>query len=148
MYFFRHKGLSAVKIGFSGSPDHTKRLRSFETYSPHGVDVIAVIIIKNPSAMELVFHNRFSTKRLNGEWFDLTQNEIDEAILFIEKLGHECYTERHSILPIDAFESEKFELNEFIRFSLLNNVFFNRKKTADKFGVSRRTIYNLINKYK
>jgi hypothetical protein len=55
-----------------------KRLRYIKLQMPERVEEVHVIQAANPSEVESYWHRRFSPLRLNGEWFRLTEVEVNE----------------------------------------------------------------------
>lgn len=64
------------KIGMSINLE--KRLGQIKLQLPHAVEVVHVIRAANPAEVEAHWHRRFAALRRNGEWFLLTQAEVDE----------------------------------------------------------------------
>lgn len=64
------------KIG--KSIDFDKRLGQIKLQLPYAVEVVHVMRAADPSQVESYWHRRFSPLRQNGEWFLLTQTEVDE----------------------------------------------------------------------
>lgn len=64
------------KIG--KSINFEKRLTQIKLQLPDRAEVVHVIRTSNPSQTESFWHCRFAAKRLNGEWFALTEAEVDE----------------------------------------------------------------------
>lgn len=56
-----------------------KRLASLKTGQPHQLTVVWFHRANDPLATETELHKTFADKRLNGEWFDLTDEEIQRA---------------------------------------------------------------------
>jgi len=77
VYFIKHKGLDGVKIGFSNNETPSKRVRDMETYTPTGVDFLGLIITNNPAKVEKELHKKYADKRMVGEFFDISLDEID-----------------------------------------------------------------------
>jgi uncharacterized protein YeeX (DUF496 family) len=65
-----------VKIGRSKNPE--KRLKQLSTGSPYKLEIIKKI--RGNENLEREIHDKFSHLRMNGEWFELT----DELSEFIE----------------------------------------------------------------
>jgi hypothetical protein len=55
-----------------------KRLRYIKLQMPEPVEEVHVIQAANPSEVESYWHRRFAPLRLNGEWFRLTDVEVNE----------------------------------------------------------------------
>lgn len=64
------------KIG--KSVNFEKRLTQIKLQLPHAVEVIHVIHAADHSRAESYWHRRFITRRLNGEWFELSEAEVAE----------------------------------------------------------------------
>jgi len=64
------------KIG--KSINFEKRLTSIKLLLPDPAEVVHVIRTSNPSQTETFWHRRFAAKRRNGEWFALSEAEVDE----------------------------------------------------------------------
>lgn len=66
---------SAYKIGRTRNPED--RQRTFGIQLPFEVDFIAIIETEDMYALERKLHNRFADRRLNGEWFNLTEADVE-----------------------------------------------------------------------
>lgn len=55
-----------------------KRLGQIKLQLPHAVEVVHVIQAAHPSQAEAQWHGRFAARRLNGEWFELSEAEVAE----------------------------------------------------------------------
>lgn len=74
VYFLQEKKYGSVKIGRSLNID--KRLSLFVTDLPYPVVLLGYICSLNFEKIELGLHRHFRFKRLGGEWFDLSAEEI------------------------------------------------------------------------
>lgn len=81
VYFFKHKNLSPIKIGYSDSESPQKRFESFKTYAPYGAEIIGFIITPQAEKLERLLHEKYKTKRLCGEWFDINIKDVDNEML-------------------------------------------------------------------
>ena len=74
---------SPVKVGVSRNP--ASRIKSIQNGCPFPVQIFASFHFDDPASdarrAEGVFHARHSSRRLAGEWFDLTPGEAREAII-------------------------------------------------------------------
>ena len=82
VYFFRHIGLTPVKIGYSENESPINRFNQFKTYAPYGSEILGFVIISNAKEIETLLHNKFASKRLSGEWFELSEDEVIKEIDF------------------------------------------------------------------
>jgi hypothetical protein len=62
------------KIGKTN--DTVRRGNELRIQLPEKMDLIHSIKTDDPSGIELYWHRRFDSKRMNGEWFDLNSSEI------------------------------------------------------------------------
>ena len=86
VYFMKHVGLDPIKVGYSTNNTPTKRLAQFKVYAPYGVELICYERSSMALDAEQIIHEKFADKRLVGEWFSLTQEDIDYCIELIKKL--------------------------------------------------------------
>lgn len=63
-----------TKIGMSKTP--IKRISMFDVQSPFDVNLVLLIPSDNMDLTEAELHERFSHRRVRGEWFDLSTDEI------------------------------------------------------------------------
>ena len=86
VYFFRHIGLTPVKIGFSNNESPISRFDQFKTYAPYGSEILGFIQTFDAKELETTLHERFSQHRLNGEWFEITQEQCENVINFYSNI--------------------------------------------------------------
>lgn len=65
---------NAYKIGRSKNPQD--RIKTFGVKLPFEVEYLAIIPAQDMCSLEAELHQRFADKRINGEWFALTDNDI------------------------------------------------------------------------
>jgi len=75
--YFARAG-SVFKIGRSTNPE--KRIASLATGCPEPVRLYRKVQVQDMAAAEAFFHRHLKTKRSHGEWFKVSQCEIDSAI--------------------------------------------------------------------
>lgn len=63
------------KIGRSQNPQ--KRIESMGVKLPYPIEVICLIETENMFELEKQLHQHFDSKRVNGEWFKLDEEDID-----------------------------------------------------------------------
>tara|TARA_R110002049_G_scaffold151795_1_gene315553 strand:+ start:395 stop:859 length:465 start_codon:yes stop_codon:yes gene_type:complete len=66
------------KIGFSSN--WKKRMKSYKTHSPE-FETVYICKSKIAFLLESELHEMFSDKRINGEWFELNNNDVLNAVL-------------------------------------------------------------------
>ena len=76
--------LGLYKIGRSVDPE--ERLKSVQTMSPVGVVLECVKPTDDMGVLEALLHNRFHGKRKHGEWFWLSEEDVE----WIRKLDMSC----------------------------------------------------------
>ncbi len=80
VYFVRKGRTNAVKIGFT--TDLEGRIKSLQTGSDKELKLAAWT--EGHNGLESRLHKHFKDKRLSGEWFQLTQVDIDKVIAKIK----------------------------------------------------------------
>lgn len=80
IYFFKHNESTPIKIGFSTNDSPIERFKQFSTYSPHGGEIVGFAQIENPKKIERELHLKYSSKRLKGEWFDISIEEAKKEL--------------------------------------------------------------------
>jgi hypothetical protein len=164
VYFFRHVGLSPVKIGYSENESPINRFNQFRTYAPYGSEILGFIIISDAKQLETDLHKKYSSKRLSGEWFDLTEDEVNKEIDFYTNVADIKDRNDFQIAWAKQIEDRKNKIVQEIKTDNFKQIkktnidlFFERysknknisvTKEANYFNVSRRCIYDWIDKYK
>ena len=72
VYLLKHG--KEYKIG--KSTDVSRRYKDIKIQMPYLTEEIHVIATDDPSGIEAYWHNRFKDKRLNGEWFQLSTDDV------------------------------------------------------------------------
>jgi len=72
------------KIGKTGNPKN--RLKSLNTGSPCELRYVSIIKTDNMDDLEERLHYHFSNKRIRGEWFALTDEDVDRISQLVELL--------------------------------------------------------------
>lgn len=89
------------KIGLSRQPN--QRLRGIRWASPFPVEKLHQFYCQYISEIEAALHDRFRDKRLNGEWFELSQEDVR---WFMSLDSQNIYQEVNFMVP---FAQEKTE---------------------------------------
>lgn len=74
IYFLKESLTGTIKVGYSKRLD--KRIFNFGVTLPFDIELIHVIFSLNVKHTEKLFHVYFKKKRVNGEWFRLTDSDI------------------------------------------------------------------------
>ena len=158
VYFFRHIGLTPVKIGYSSNESPIDRFNQFRTYAPYGSEILGFIIISDAKELETLLHRKYANKRLNGEWFDLTEQDVNNEIDFYTNVADIKDRNEFQIAWAKAkSEGKEIIIKEIENLKLKNNfdkiVFyhkenpnFNRTNVAELIGISRQQVINIIKK--
>ena len=91
VYFFKHKGLEPIKVGFSINDDPKRRFKEFRTFAPFGGELIAFEKSSMAFDLEQGIHDKYKEKRLKGEWFLLTDEEIKTEIEYIRHVENTLF---------------------------------------------------------
>ena len=84
LYLVQQKGTPYYKIGIT--KDIKRRLSSFKTAIPKGINILSTILIYKYKHVERRLHQEFKTKNINGEWFELDETDLNKFYeLIIEK---------------------------------------------------------------
>ena len=157
VYFFKHVGLKPIKIGYSNNESPIDRFNQFSTYAPFGSQIIGFISTNEPSQLEKTLHNKFSEKRLLGEWFDISENDCENIINFYSNIEDIKDKNNFKIEWAKNKNLKKIELNNEIETfnnkdkiikMYINNPTIKKTKLAKLGSVSRQTIYDWINEVK
>lgn len=74
IYVFEQCGF--YKIGYSYNPH--KRLENIKCASPNETRLVLSFPIHNVKIVEKELHNRFKDKRIRGEWFELSDGDLQD----------------------------------------------------------------------
>lgn len=107
VYFLRQKGMPYIKIGVT--IDLPRRIEEMYSCFPLGVDVIGTIRSNDYLRIELDLHKKYKNKRLNGEWFDISEDEVMEDVF-----RHDKTDISHKKICFDNFVSNK-KTRKFIK---------------------------------
>ena len=157
VYFFKHTGLEPIKIGYSTNESPLDRFYQFKTYAPYGAEIIGFIRATKAKELETKLHYKYSNKRLEGEWFDITIEEVKKEIKLHEDIqesllksefqlawAKECVQEKLPLL--DSFYNTLNHLpNDEVALAMVKK-FPNetKKKIAEVMEVSRQMVYNYL----
>lgn len=159
VYFFKHVGLTPIKIGCSTNESPIDRFTQFSTYAPFGAQIIGFISCGEPFLLEKNLHQKFANKRLMGEWFDLNETDISTIISFYSSLEDIKEKNDFEIQWAKNKNQKKLEIEaqfESLNVSDMKKKFYNfyknnrhvkKIKLAEIFKVSRQTIHLWINEY-
>lgn len=151
VYFFRHVGLTPVKIGYSENSSPIDRFNCFRTYAPYGSEILGFIQTYDPCKLESLIHEKFCFKKLKGEWFEITQEDVETQInLYSQKEDIEnksrfelAWANKVNKVNSNIDTSNKESFFEYYS----HNTKEQKTKIAKKFKVTRATIYSWIKEF-
>lgn len=143
VYFFKHLGIDAIKIGFSENESPIFRFEQMKTYSPFGAEIIGFIICDNPKKLEAELHKKFNEYRLKGEWFTISTEKAKETISFYMSL--EDLKERNEF-EIEWAKKKNIFKSENYKNDLFDYIFSaNKKDLYEEVVLSQSEILNILN---
>ena len=75
VYVIKHKGKSSIyKIGKSA--DFHQRFETIQSYNPAELEVVLVQKTSLNDYLEKILHFEFKSKKIRGEWFDLSKEDV------------------------------------------------------------------------
>jgi len=148
VYVFKLKGYDYYKIGIAINVK--KRLKDIDRINPFGVEYIKSYETLYDKGVEGNLHNHFKDKWIKGEWFELTEddvNSIDELVILYNKPQHRKYIKpikkKESMVELANKVVEVYEANK------IGNGTMNFQKTLKKgekiLGDSDRIVGNILN---
>lgn len=78
VYFIRESWNKSVKIGRTSNL--ISRFRDIQTHCPQPIELIGFFTSKPKDRLEGKLHRFFRHRNIRGEWFSLSDEEIEEAI--------------------------------------------------------------------
>ena len=157
VYFFKHTGLKPIKIGYTNNESPINRFSQFKTYAPFGAEIIGFIKTTEAKKIETKLHNKYSSLRMDGEWFEISEKQIKTEIDF--------YTSKEDIKLKNDFQIawakslddkkenilvklDQGQISKYQAFKALYKKNRNKKELSNKLNVSIQTIYKYINRTK
>lgn len=101
-YIYILKSGDLYKIGQSAKP--RKRLRQLRTGSALPIDVVYTMRTPHYKFVEKILHNRLAAKRVQGEWFALSETDL-KYITQIDKDGKSPRSHAYNNAFTGAFEA-------------------------------------------
>lgn len=74
------------KIGITENP--AQRMRSLNQGSPEPITKLIVQEVSNPVGIEMQLHEKYSARRVHGEWFRFGRDEAEEVRKYIAGLSY------------------------------------------------------------
>lgn len=92
IYLIGNQAEGIYKIGLSHKPK--ERYKAFKTKLPFEVKIIHQIGVDNMEKAEKKLHVHFQNKRTNGEWFNLTEQDVEFILKIKEFLDSKFLNEK------------------------------------------------------
>jgi len=155
VYFFKHIGLDPIKIGYSSNSSPVNRFQQFKTYAPFGAELIGFIKSGDAKKLETHLHKIHESKRLEGEWFNISKNEANSLILLHSNIedvrdkndfqiawAKESFLDETTDIDLFALEIENLPTSEKV-YKICNKFKDSTiKDLAAALKISRQTFYN------
>jgi predicted DNA-binding protein YlxM (UPF0122 family) len=118
VYFLKQKNQQPIKIGYSKEKNPLRRVNSYKTYFPFGLEFLGYVSFNNvieAIEFEKECHNYFNFNKINKEWFLINEDMINK---FISNKGYELLknfkeTKQNKDLDIyNLFISKKINIKE------------------------------------
>ena len=156
VYFFKHVGLTPVKIGFSSNETPIGRFEQFKTYAPYGAELIGFIRTSEPAKLESLLHAKHASHRLIGEWFEISIEQVKSDIKLFSNLSDIEDKNNFEIEWCKKIDEESLYFKDFKKIdhreatlrAFNQDENFNRTELAEKLGVARVTIARNIREIK
>jgi hypothetical protein len=84
IYLIRHDS-GAVKIGYSKNPE--RRVQALDVMPYPVVELEFSKCVRDAKSVERELHERYSDKQIRGEWFDLSESEVEELKQWLASVG-------------------------------------------------------------
>lgn len=158
VYFFRHIGLSPIKIGYSENESPSFRFEQFKTYAPFGAELIGFIRTENAKSLETELHKKYSRDRIKGEWFEISKEEAEKCIKFHSNILDIEEMNRFQIIwakSLNRYSNEEnikeVEENFFANYSLykkngFDKVITNQSEISSFLNIDKSEIKKLLKK--
>ncbi len=78
VYLLKEMGREGYKIGSTNSSDIGKRIKQLQTGNSSVIYLKDNFETDKPFKLETMLHNRFNSSRINGEWFDLCHDDVND----------------------------------------------------------------------
>jgi hypothetical protein len=97
------------KIGVANDP--RSRIKELQTGNPVSLQMVYCFGFQNAFSVEQSIHQRFSEKRVSGEWFSLSEDEIQAFVSLCFMLGGQPYIVTTQVIESVDMEKEMRNLD-------------------------------------
>jgi predicted GIY-YIG superfamily endonuclease len=84
IYLIESEEDKTYKIGNSKNPPN--RLKQIQTGNGNTLSIKHLFLSKYPTKLETALHNKFNLEKKRGEWFMLTEEQVNNFIVDCEKI--------------------------------------------------------------
>ncbi len=84
LYLVKDNASNLIKIGIT--TNYKSRLKQLNRMVPHGIIPVAIYPAENYEVLEKDVHERYKDKRVNGEWFDFDNADVEDCKKYIENI--------------------------------------------------------------
>jgi predicted DNA-binding protein YlxM (UPF0122 family) len=136
VYFLKQRNQQPIKIGYSKEKNPLRRVNSYKTYFPYGLEFIGYVSFNNVSQsieFEKECHNYFKFNKIDKEWFLINEDMINN---FIINKGYEL---------LKNFK-EKKQTKDLDIYNLFISKKMNIKEIAEHKKVSIQYVYRVLKK--
>lgn len=125
VYFFKHINLNPIKIGYTLNESPMNRFNQFKTYAPFGAEIVGFIETEKAKKLESDLHKKYSDKRMEGEWFDISVDCVKKEI--------ETHQQKSNIEEMNEAFNEYFKIkeNKYLKENIFN-IYFSKEPTDKK----------------
>ena len=125
VYFFKHISLHPIKIGYTLNESPMDRFNQFKTYAPFGAEIVGFIETEKARNLESELHKKYSDKRMEGEWFDISIDCVKKEI--------ETHQQKSNIEEMNKAFEKYFKIKEkkYIKENIFD-IYFSKTQTDEK----------------
>ncbi len=147
VYFVKHRNQSPIKIGYTD--DLSRRIYSFNNASPWGIDIIGTIETDNAPKLEKILHEKLKSFRLNGEWFEITE---EYALSLISLYANKEYIDSKNSFETKYANRNNVQKEEYIEYNFsfersevyCKEVYVNQTELSEITGISKEDIRKIF----
>lgn len=147
VYFVKHRNLTPIKVGYTN--DLSNRLTALNNASPWGIDIIGTIETDNAPKLEKILHEKLKSFRLNGEWFEITE---EYALSLISLYANKDYIDSKNSFETKYANRNKVQKEEYIEYNFsfersevyCKEVYLNQTELSEMTGVSKENLRKIF----
>ena len=86
VYLISDSNTYNYKIGISNNPE--KRIKELQTGNENKLKIIHKVLCENYKNVETALHNQYSFLKVNGEWFELSNDDVISFPEYCQKIDN------------------------------------------------------------